>query len=64
MAVMTKSIGPMVLKALGLPTERCYSLTLTFEPNELVKATAVYLPERQEIETVVMLLGDAAPTHG
>ena len=50
------TFGVQALAALGLPAKRCVRLTLDFQPNSIVVATAEYAPAEAEIRQVVEIM--------
>ena len=50
MTTLTKTLGCQVLEALGLPIERCLSLAIDFEGGNVLKATAVYMPDEGAVQ--------------
>lgn len=50
MAVRVEKPGSEALKALGLSVERCLSLTIEFVPGDIVRATAVYAPDVEQVD--------------
>jgi hypothetical protein len=50
------TIGTQALAALGLPAKRCVRLTLDFQPNSIVVATAEYAAEEADIRQVVEIM--------
>lgn len=52
----SKSAGVAVLRALGLPTDDCLSLHISFMPDSLVQVTVAYAPNRDQVEAVVQTM--------
>jgi hypothetical protein len=46
-------IGVQMLKALGLPTSHCSKLVVSFEPGDVVRVTAEYVPSEAEAAAMV-----------
>ncbi len=61
MAVLTQNVGVRVLEALGLATKNCRSLTIKFEPNDVVIATADYYPSEGGIFDMVEIVKELRP---
>lgn len=53
----THVAGPRILKALGLPTEGCLSLSISFHPGQVVTAHAEYAVTQEGLQA----LQDLAP---
>lgn len=49
--------GPKLLRALGLPTEGCLNLTISFKPNHVVTAQVEYAVNQEALQA----LQDLAP---
>jgi hypothetical protein len=52
LASATISAAPRILKALCLPTQGCTSLTVSFNPGEMVKAKAEYLVPEEGLQAL------------
>lgn len=52
MKVAEKILGSRLLEILGLPKERCKSLTIQFGPEPAVEVHAVYYAEKRTIDAV------------
>jgi len=63
MAAMTKLAVPMVLEALGMPSKRCTRLTLQFEPNDVVRAEAEYIPDEGQIDGLLKIIRTFKPAE-
>jgi hypothetical protein len=61
MATLSRNIGLAALEALGLPKEKCLSLTLEFEPDTIVVATVKYAPDLGPLESVVEMVRKLKP---
>jgi hypothetical protein len=48
----THIAGPRILRALGLPTEDCTSLTILFQPNHAVIAMAEYTVTEEGLQAL------------
>lgn len=59
MAIMGKPSTPAgvaMLKALGLPVDRCLSLDIGFHPDSVVEVTVRYAPDEGQLEDVVQAM--------
>lgn len=51
-----KKAGVAMLKALGLPVERCATLDVAFRPNSLVEVKVCYHPTEEQAELLAQTL--------
>ena len=48
----TNTSGPRMLRALGLPTDGCTSLTIDFKPNHAVTARVEYMVTQEGLQAL------------
>lgn len=48
--VKSETVAVQVLKAFGLPSERCMSLTINFEHGHIVTVSTVYAAEQEGVD--------------
>lgn len=56
MGCPSRAAGVAVLRALGLREDKCLSLTVTFNPNDLVRVEVTYAPDEEDVEAAAQAL--------
>lgn len=59
MAVPCNKIGPEILKALNLPSERCKEVRIICSANDVVRVEADYYPSGDQLDRVINVIGNA-----